>query len=189
MGKSNRKNPMAANPVASPQIRNPDVVWPRDDVEDFDDPYRPDEHGETGTVCSRCGAVYVNQHWTLDEAQQMKTQVAAPAHAVVCPACKKIAEGYLEGVVTLSGNYWLQHKEEILNLIRNEEHRAMGVNPLGRIIDIHQEGEALIVETTNEKLAQRIGRRLEKAHDGHIEYKWSGDDHLIRVSWERSLSA
>jgi NMD protein affecting ribosome stability and mRNA decay len=189
MGKSTGKNPMATHPVASPQIRNPDVVWPRDDVQDFDDPYLPDKHRETGTLCSRCGAAYINQHWTFDEAAQVQAQQAPAAHELICPACKKIAEGYPEGIVMLSGDYWPQHEEEILNLIRNEEQRAMGSNPLERIMDIRHESDALVVETTNEKLAQRIGRRIEKAHHGHVEYKWSKDDSLVRVYWQRSLTA
>src|SRR5207302_4425247 len=130
MGKSIHKNPMVTNPAASPEIRNPDVVRPRNDIEDFDEPYLPDRHGQTGTVCSRCGAVYTDQHWTLDEAQRVRAQGAAMTSAVICPACKKIAEGYPEGIVTLRGDYWPRHEEEILNLIRNEERRSMGVNPL-----------------------------------------------------------
>jgi len=180
---------MVTNPVASPEIRSPEVVWPRDDVQEVADPYRPDRHGESGTVCSGCGAVYVNQHWSMDEAQRERIRSAAALHEVICPACKKIADGYPEGVVKLSGDYWPKHEEEILNLIRNEEQRAIGVNPLERIMDIRREEDALIVETTNERLAQRIGHRIEKAHNGHVEYKWSGGDHLLRVFWERSLTA
>jgi len=32
----------------------------------------------------------------------------------------------------------------------------------------------LVVTTTNEKLAQRIGRALQKAYQGAVAYKWSG---------------
>src|SRR5690242_13766495 len=87
MGNSIHKNPMVTNPAASPEIRNPDVVRPRNDVEDFDDPYRPDEHAESGTVCTRCGAVYVNQHWTLDEAKQVQL-LGTTAHEAICPVVK-----------------------------------------------------------------------------------------------------
>jgi hypothetical protein len=189
MGKSVRKNQMVTNPVASPAVRSPEGVLPRDDIQEIEDPYHPDEHGETGTVCSRCGANYINQHWTLHESERAPIPQGAAAHEVICPACKKIADGFPEGIVTLSGDYWTAHEEEILNLIRNEERRAMGVNPLERIMDVRHEGEALVVETTNERLAQRIGHRLEKSHNGHVEYKWSKGNHLLRVYWERSLAA
>jgi NMD protein affecting ribosome stability and mRNA decay len=189
MGKSIRQNPMATNPVASPEIRNPDTVWPRDDIQQFRDPYRPDEHGAAGTVCSRCGAIYLHQHWSFDEAKRAQLEQSTAVHEVICPGCKKIADGYPEGIVTLRGDYWPQHEDEIMNLIRNEEQRAMGVNPLERIIDIRREGEELVVETTNEKLAQRIGHRIDKAHNGHVEYKWSGNNHLLRVYWQRTLAS
>jgi len=59
------------------------------------------------------------------------------------------------GVVTLSGNYWLAHEEEILNLVHNEEARGMGVNPLERIMDIRREGDSFVVTVP------------EKYHNGH----------------------
>lgn len=77
------------------------------------------------------------------------------------------------------------HREEIVNLIRNEEERAMDINPLGRIIAITEENSKMVVTTTNEKLAQRIGRELKKAYRGRTEYHWSEDDKCLRVTWAR----
>lgn len=188
MGKPVHKNPMESHPIANPNVQSPKVIHARDDIHDFDDPYIPDEHREEGTVCTQCGAVYVNQHWTLDEKQRALLIGGAVTRKVVCPGCKKIAERNPHGIVTLSGDYWPQHREEILNLIRNEESRAMGTNPLERIMDIREEGGELIIETTNEKLAQRLGRHIDKAHKGEIDYRWSNDNHLVRVYWKRSLA-
>ena len=50
------------------------------------------------------------------------------------------------------------HKDEIMRLIHNEEDRAKGFNPLERIVEVNESAEGIIVTTTNEKLAQRIGR-------------------------------
>ena len=72
-----------------------------------------------------------------------------------------------------------------MNLIKNEEERARGFNPLERIMKISDVKDGLEVTTTNEKLAQRIGKRLQKACQGKVEYKWSDDTKLIRVDWER----
>jgi hypothetical protein len=188
MGKSVSKNPMATHPVANPQVQNPKVVRARNDIHDFDDPYLPDQHLEEGTVCPQCGAVYVNQRWTLDDKQRAVMIGGAVTQEVVCPGCTKTAVRDPQGIVTLRGDYWPEHREEILNLVRNEESRALGSNPLERIIDIREEGDELIIETTNEKLAQRIGRHIDKAHKGQIEYRWSNDNHLVRVYWSRSLS-
>jgi NMD protein affecting ribosome stability and mRNA decay len=105
---------------------------------------------------------------------------------VVCPACQKIRHGYFEGEVTLaSGSFLTEHKEEILNLIHNEEDRAKGINPLERILSITEEKGKILVQTTNEKLTQRIGRLLEKAYQGKTEYHWSEDTKLLRVTWAR----
>jgi hypothetical protein len=43
--------------------------------------------------------------------------VPGPAHRAVCPACKRINDDYPAGVIQLSGSFFGQHKEEILNLI------------------------------------------------------------------------
>jgi hypothetical protein len=52
------------------------------------------------------------------------------------------------------------HREEILHLIYNEEERAKGFNPLERIVEMTESDGGMVVTTTNEKLAQHIGRRL-----------------------------
>ena len=187
MGKSTSKNPMVNHPIANPGNPNPRIV-PRDGIDDFHDPYLPDGHPPDGTVCSQCGAVYHNQHWTLDSKKSNVLIAADTPNQVVCPACRKVADRNPHGIVTLRGDYWPQHREEILNLIRNEEQRGMEVNPLERIIDIREEDGNLIVETTNEKLAQRIGKRVHKAHSGNIDYKWPDGNRLARVDWDRSLN-
>lgn len=182
------KNPMATHPIASPSVQNPHVILPRDRIEDFDDPYIPDEQRPANTVCTRCGAVYEHQHWRFDAKERTLVEQAGVAKEVVCPGCRKVAERNPQGIVTLTGDYWQRHREEILNLIRNEEERAMETNPLQRIIDIREEHGELIVETTNEKLAQRLGRRIDQAHNGDVEYQWSKDNHLVRVRWHRTLT-
>jgi len=190
MGKSMSKNPVAANhPVASPKSRSPKGVLARDELQEYNgDTYIPDGHYPDDTVCARCGAVYQNQHWTLDDKKRDTLLAAGSPNEVTCPGCKKIAERNPGGIVTLRGDYWPVHREEILNLIKNEELRGMQTNPLERIMDIREEADCLIIETTNEKLAQRIGRHVDKAHSGALEFKWSGGNHLVRVEWERSLN-
>jgi hypothetical protein len=72
-----------------------------------------------------------------------------------------------------------------LRLIANEEKRARGVNPLHRIMGVSEAGGTLEVTTTDEKLAQRIGRELRKACGGTVSYRWSHNDKVLRVRWER----
>jgi pyridoxine/pyridoxamine 5'-phosphate oxidase len=74
-----------------------------------------------------------------------------------------------------------------MNLIRNEEERARGLNPLERVIAVKENGHGgIVISTTNEKLAQRIGRSVKKAFHGEVAYHWSHDTKLVRVEWERA---
>ena len=187
MGKSSGKSAMALNPHSGLRNENPHAVKPRDQIHDADNPYIPDFHFPDGTVCSQCGAVYNNQHWTRDDRRRDTLLAAGAANSIVCPGCKIIAERNPQGIVYLRGDYWPQHREDILNLIRNEEARGMQANPLERIIDIRDEDGCLVIETTNTKLAQHIGRAVEKAHKGTLDYRWPDGDHLLRAYWERGL--
>ena len=87
--------------------------------------------------------------------------------------------------MTISGVFAANHEQEIVNLINHENGLAMKINPLERIMDIERSEEGMVVYTTNEKLAQKIGRALKKAYDGHVEYKWPEDRKLVRVNWRR----
>lgn len=63
--------------------------------------------------------------------------------------------------------------------------RARETNPLERIMEIRDGGESVEILTTDEKLAQRIGREIRKAYHGTVSYKWSEDANLVRVNWSR----
>jgi len=45
---------------------------------------------------------------------------------------------------------------------------------------------AMVISTTNEKMAQRIGRAIRKAFRGYVTYQWSHDNKLARVDWARA---
>ncbi|MBW6504386.1 hypothetical protein K0B90_08935 [bacterium] len=108
-----------------------------------------------------------------------------PLDVGVCPACRKIADGFPSGVVTLHGGFLRTHRDEILAIVRNEERRARETNPLERIMAIREADGSVEVLTTDEKLAQRIGREIRKAYQGTVSFKWSEDANLVRVNWSR----
>ena len=85
----------------------------------------------------------------------------------------------------MRGGFIWKHRDEILNLIRNESNNALSDNPLERVMSLETEGEDVVLTTTNERLAQRIGRVLHSAYSGHINYKWSEDNKLARIDWIR----
>ncbi len=158
----------------------------RKNVDRETDPYIPRKGASAVGACPKCHAIRRNKRWYLDEKEYTAlTRRRGTAAQERCPACRKIADGFPSGVVLLRGGYLREHREEILKLVRNEEKRAMGFNPLERIISVKEEGDKLEIATTDEKLAQRIGREVRKACRGTVKYKWSEDSKLLRVNWAR----
>jgi NMD protein affecting ribosome stability and mRNA decay len=148
------------------------------------DPYLP--RGARGqiAVCEGCLSVYRNKRWYAETA--LTEAYRAGAAKVVCPACLKIRDDFPGGIVTLRGGYVLAHKRDILKLVKNEEERARGFNPLERVMSIRENGHGgIVISTTNEKLAQRLGRAIKKAFHGEVTYQWSHDNKLARVEWLR----
>lgn len=152
----------------------------------------PDSYSEKGaarslSLCELCRSVYRNKRWYADPGLYEAAKRESHAVEAICPACRRIREDVPGGIVTLKGSYVQTHKQELLNLIRNEEGRARGFNPLERVMSVRENGSAsLVVSTTNEKLAQRIGRAIKKAFHGEVAYNWSRDNKLVRVEWERA---
>jgi len=151
------------------------------------DPYLPKGASKKTTVCEGCHAVYKKKRWYADPNLYNAAVAIRDTAVAVCPACLKIRDNFPGGIVTLKGDYVLPHKQELLNLIKNEEARARGFNPLERVMSVKESGYgSMVISTTNEKLAQRIGRAIRKAFGGKVTYQWSHDNKLARVDWQRA---
>lgn len=144
------------------------------------DAYR-EKGGVKGFAYCTCGAVFSNKRWCREE------NVSAQQEGVerVCPACRRIADRNPAGIVVLSGDFYAAHQTEIQNLINNTTLEAIAKNPLGRIMDTSTDEGRTTISTTDEKLAQKIGREIFKAHGGELHYTWSHAESPIRVSWSR----
>jgi len=151
------------------------------------DPYLPRGASRKISVCEGCRAVYMNKRWYA-ERDVDKTALRNPEAAkIICPACHKMRDNFPGGIVTLKGDYVLPHKKDLMKLIKNEEERARGLNPLERVMSVKEDGYgSLVIFTTNEKLAQRLGRSIKKAFHGEVAYHWSHDNKLARVDWVRA---
>ncbi|MEK6546191.1 MAG: BCAM0308 family protein [Nitrospinota bacterium] len=149
------------------------------------DPYIPKGSKHEMSICKGCHAIYKGKKWFIDE-ELYKTNIKRKTASVVtCPACLKIKDNFPSGVVTLEGGFLKNHEDEILNLVRNEGDRSLRDNPLERIMSINKNKGRIEILTTNEKLAQKIGKSVFKAYSGELEYKWSEDDKFVRVNWNR----
>lgn len=138
-------------------------------------------------VCSECGAAYIGRRWLSNEDAIASGKFkAAVATTIICPACKQIKEGIAGGYLDLSGGFLEKHREDIRSLLQNEEARAIEDNPLSRIIKWIENGKTSAkIETTTEHLAQRFGHALKKAFDGEVNYDFSHENKVARVSWHR----
>ncbi|MBI1820284.1 MAG: hypothetical protein HY036_04650 [Nitrospirae bacterium] len=152
------------------------------------DPYLPREGMPEPAKCKICQSVYHHKRWyAKDDPFALQAQ-NEPMELTVCPACRKAKDHFPGGVVTLRGGYLVAHKDQILHLIRNEETRAKKDNPLEVIFSVKDMGNRIEIHTTNEKLAQRIGKEIHRAFKGEVSYHWTHDlphDKFVRVEWHR----
>jgi hypothetical protein len=146
------------------------------------DTYLPRLSPKEVIQCTGCGAFYHRRHWAL--AAPAGFNVPTHAHPVYCPACRKTKEHYPSGELSLRGMDSAERRE-ILRILRNEEEQARSKNPLERIMSMAQQNGEWKVETTTEKLAQRLGRSVRKARGGKLAYKWAHNNKFVRVVWEQ----
>jgi len=146
--------------------------------------------------CPECQAGYHRKRWSLPgtpSSRLAKSTASGPKkptrqvmvpESFVCPACRKLRDGYAEGFLAIHWPNWGDHKTEVLGLIHNEESREARNNPLERIMSIRTRPDGADIETTTEHFAQRLGKHLGRAFKGRINYKWSHKDKLARIEWE-----
>jgi predicted Fe-S protein YdhL (DUF1289 family) len=139
-------------------------------------------------VCEGCGARYSHRRWTRkSELKADRSATKQTAKSTLCPGCKRERDGVPSGFVYVKGEFSIKHRDEIWRLLRNEAERDAQDNPLARIMSWEDADGQLVVKTTTEHLAQRLGHALEKAFDGEVRYDFSHENKLARVYWERSF--
>lgn len=161
------------------------LVHIRRNIQNYGDPYLLDLKPDEVAICKECRSVYAGQRWELERQATRDLAKAKEIKETLCPACRKIRDRMPGGIVTISGAFVRDHEQEIVNLLNHGSQKAMQINPLERIMDIERSDSGMVVLTTNEKLAQKLGRALHKAYSGQVEYKWSEDTKLVRVKWHR----
>jgi NMD protein affecting ribosome stability and mRNA decay len=151
-----------------------------------DDPYLPAGGRAEVAVCTTCKAIYQNKRWFYDDALYSKYYQQETTNEVTCPGCQKVQDHYYEGVLTLEGEFLAGHRDEIITLLQREADRVTQKSPLDRIIQMVSEGgDRLVVETTTEKLAQRLGKAVYRAYKGDLDFRWSHMNKFVRVYWSR----
>jgi NMD protein affecting ribosome stability and mRNA decay len=149
--------------------------------------HRPARKLAEPAACEKCGALYADGRWVdRDKAHESaQHENWRPSNRTTCPACKQIENHSVGGYVSISGEFLLGHRAEIENLVDNEAERAREDNPLSRIMTRQDDSGRVIIETTTEHLAQRLGHSLKKAFDGEVSYDFSHENKVARVTWHR----
>jgi len=142
------------------------------------DTYKEKGKWPESTVCSQCKAVFQEGRWSWGE-------VPEKANNTLCPACQRIKDNYPAGELEIRGKFYIHNKEELLNLIKNEEKREAGTHPMERIMNIQESDGLTTITTTGIHLARRIGEALSKAYQGTLEFTYGDGEKSIRVYWER----
>ncbi|NOR18306.1 ATPase [candidate division WOR-3 bacterium] len=145
------------------------------------DPYLLRKSYKEPTLCPRCGLVYRRRRW--QRMSDFDPGLAVEQHK--CPACRKEEDHYVMGIVYISGDFFNQRRDEIVNMLKNEEEKEVDHNPLDRIMGIVEDKDGVRVETTSESLAVHLGRMLYHSYGGDVEYKFSDEQKLARVFWHR----
>lgn len=142
------------------------------------DPYKSKRKLPEPTVCSDCFAVYHEGRWQWRERPP-------DAHEGLCPACDRTRDKYPAGKVTITGPFSREHRQEILNLARNQEEKAKTEHPLERILAIEEDGDSIVITTTDIHLPRAIGDALQSAYEGELNYRYVEEEYYLDVSWTR----
>jgi NMD protein affecting ribosome stability and mRNA decay len=142
------------------------------------DPYKTRSKLPEPTVCPECQAVFTQGRWSW-------TEVPAEANQTLCPACQRIRDRVPAGFLSLSGEFFQNHREEILNLIRNKEQSEKAQHPLKRIMNIEEQEQETVITFTEIHLPRGIGEALQRAYEGELDYQYAEQTSILRVRWHR----
>ncbi|RME77894.1 MAG: ATPase, partial [Chloroflexi bacterium] len=140
--------------------------------------YRERDKSLPPSRCIQCGALFSEGRWTWD-------QPPAEVGETVCPACRRTADNFPAGYVELSGPFFMEHRQEIMNLITNTEQKEKAERPLERIMSIINEADHTLITTTGIHVARRLGEAMAKAYKGELNIQYADGEKLVRVYWQR----
>ena len=148
---------------------------------------RPRRATTEPAYCPGCGAVYVKRHWShLASARVQAGKTGRPLEVRVCPSCRRAQSGAPHGFLHVDGEFFTSHRGDIEQLLHNEVKRARVEHPLDEALTWETlVGDGLLVTTTTEHLAQRLGRALRSAYDGDLHFGFSHENKLAHIWWRR----
>ncbi len=142
------------------------------------DPYKSRSKLPEPTVCPHCGAVFMKGRWQWAPAEP-------DAHQTPCPACQRIHDKCPAGYLSLAGDFFKEHRDEILHLARNVEDREKAQHPLRRTMAIDDQDDGVLITTTEMEFARTLGDAIHHAYHGDLDYQYTDEANILRVRWKR----
>ena len=143
------------------------------------DPYMARLKLTEPTVCPKCKAVFSGGRW------QWTDRVVSGANENLCPSCQRIRDKVPAGYLTLSGNFFEAHREEIMNLVRNKEESEKAQHPMKRLMEVEDREGGAVITFTDTHLPRGVGEAIQKAYEGKLDVHYTEESNIVRVTWMR----
>lgn len=139
------------------------------------DSYRNGRKIASPSSCPQCGATFRNGRWTWETAP-------AGTPETMCPACHRINDELPAGYVTLTGEHFREHREEIISIVRHCEKSERATHPMQRIMAIEDKDDGLCITTTDPHLARRVAERIHEAcKKNALTLRYSKGETMLRA--------
>ena len=90
------------------------------------------------------------------------------------------------GFLTLGGDFFNEHREEIMRLVHNHVEKQRTQHPLQRIIDTQTlESGGVEISFTEFHLPKGVAEAVKHAYQGELDIHYPEESGQVRVSWER----
>jgi NMD protein affecting ribosome stability and mRNA decay len=144
------------------------------------DPYMTRSKPAEPAVCMECGVVFNDGRW------QWMSEVPQGAHEELCPACQRIRDKVPAGLLELSGDFFQEHRDEIMHLVHNTVESQKREHPMKRLMETEeQEDGTVLVSFTDTHLPSGVGEAVEHAYQGDLDIHYTEEAGIVRVYWRR----
>lgn len=143
------------------------------------DPYRMRGKPPEPTLCPECGVMFRDGHW------QWPAEPPREADHALCPACRRIRDRVPAGILSLSGPFFREHREDVMNLVRNKVHQEKTRNPMKRLMDIRDDNGGVVAYFTDDHLPRGVGDAVASAYEGELDVHFTDEAGIVRAYWYR----
>jgi len=123
---------------------------------------RKKERYPSFAVCKKCHDVYYKKSWHYEtDFLNDKELDGLEIKSVLCPADTMVRDGLYEGMMRVE-DVPQKYRVELLNLIKGYGRRARMRDSQVRIIEIIQKKGEVVVTTTENQLASKLGKKIKE---------------------------